>query len=255
MKEIFECSAFAGVALSLVAYYIGVFLKKKLKLAIFNPLLVSIIITVIVLIVGNVDYDTYNEGAKYLSWFLTPATVCLAIPLYEQVELLKEHYVAVFLGIISGVLTSMGVVLVLAKLFSLSHKEYVTLLPKSITTAIGMGVSEELGGYVTITVAVIVITGVLGNILAELVLKVFRIIEPVSKGIATGSAAHAIGTAKAMEMGEIECAMSSLINCSIGYTYSNWCIVFCELYIMMSWFKYLNFREDKLIIFLFLWIL
>ena len=151
MKEIFECSAFAGVALSLVAYYIGVFLKKKLKLAIFNPLLVSIIITVIVLIVGNVDYDTYNEGAKYLSWFLTPATVCLAIPLYEQVELLKEHYVAVFLGIISGVLTSMGVVLVLAKLFSLSHKEYVTLLPKSITTAIGMGVSEELGGYVTIT--------------------------------------------------------------------------------------------------------
>ncbi len=156
MKEIFECSAFAGVALSLVAYYIGVFLKKKLKLAIFNPLLVSILITVIVLIVGKVDYDTYNESAKYLSWLLTPATVCLAIPLYEQVELLKEHYVAVFLGIISGVLTSMGVVLVLAKLFSLSHKEYVTLLPKSITTAIGMGVSEELGGYVTITVAVII---------------------------------------------------------------------------------------------------
>lgn len=210
MKEIFECSAFAGVALSLVAYYIGVFLKKKLKLAIFNPLLVSILITVIVLIVGTVDYDTYNESAKYLSWLLTPATVCLAIPLYEQVELLKEHYVAVFLGIISGVLTSMGVVLVLAKLFSLSHKEYVTLLPKSITTAIGMGVSEELGGYVTITVAVIVITGVLGNILAELVLKIFRITEPVSKGIATGSAAHAIGTAKAMEMGEIEGAMSSL---------------------------------------------
>ena len=210
MKEIFECSAFAGVALSLVAYYIGVFLKKKLKLAIFNPLLVSILITVIVLIVGTVDYDTYNESAKYLSWLLTPATVCLAIPLYEQVELLKEHYVAVFLGIISGVLTSMGVVLVLSKLFSLSHKEYVTLLPKSSTTAIGMGVSEELGGYVTITVAVIVITGVLGNILAELVLKIFRITEPVSKGIATGSAAHAIGTAKAMEMGEIEGAMSSL---------------------------------------------
>ena len=182
----------------------------NVRLCLFNPLLVSIIITVIVLIVGNVYYDTYNECAKYLSWFLTPATVCLAIPLYEQVELLKEHYVAVFLGIISGVLTSMGVVLVLAKLFSLSHKEYVTLLPKSITTAIGMGVSEELGGYVTITVAVIVITGVLGNILAELVLKIFRITEPVSKGIATGSAAHAIGTAKAMEMGEIEGAMSSL---------------------------------------------
>ena len=254
MKEIFECSAFAGVALSLVAYYIGVFLKKKLKLAIFNPLLVSILITVIVLIVGKVDYDTYNESAKYLSWLLTPATVCLAIPLYEQVELLKEHYVAVFLGIISGVLTSMGVVLVLAKLFSLSHKEYVTLLPKSITTAIGMGVSEELGGYVTITVAVIVITGVLGNILAELVLKIFRITEPVSKGIATGSAAHAIGTAKAMEMGEIEGAMSSLSIAVSGILTVIGASVFCELYIMMSWFKYLNFREDKLIIFPFLYI-
>ena len=114
------------------------------------------------------------------------------------------------LGIGAGVLTSLTTVFVLAKLMGLSHQEYVTLLPKSITTAIGMGVAEELGGYVTITVAVIVITGVLGNIFAELICKVFRITHPIAKGLAIGSASHAIGTAKAMEIGEVEGAISSL---------------------------------------------
>lgn len=147
---------------------------------------------------------------RYLSWLLTPATVCLAIPLYEEFELLKSNVRAVMCGIISGVLTSLITILVLAMFFGLTHEEYVTLLPKSITTAIGMGVSEELGGYVTITVAVIIITGVIGNILAEFICKIFRIEEPIAKGIAIGSAAHAIGTAKAMEIGEVEGAMSSL---------------------------------------------
>ena len=141
---------------------------------------------------------------------MTPSTVCLAIPLYEEWELLKSNAKAVILGISSGVITSLATVFVLAKLMGLSHADYVTLLPKSITTAIGMGVSEELGGYVTITVAVIVITGVLGNIFGELICKIFRIQEPISKGLALGTAAHAIGTAKAMEIGEIEGAMSSL---------------------------------------------
>ena len=145
-----------------------------------------------------------------MSWLLTPATVCLAIPLYEQLELLKKNWAAVAAGIVSGVLTSLATVFVLALLFGLNHQEYVTLLPKSITTAIGMGVSEELGGYVTITVAVIVITGVLGNILGELVCRIFGIKEPIAKGLALGTSAHAIGTAKAMELGEIEGAMSSL---------------------------------------------
>lgn len=186
------------------------FLKRKTHLGIFNPLLVSIAVTIVVLLIADVDYDTYNKGASYLSWFLTPATVCLAIPLYEQIELLKTHWKAVIAGILSGVLTSLVTVFVLSKIMSLSHKEYVTMLPKSITTAIGMGVSEELGGYVTITVAVIIVTGVLGNILADFICKIFRITEPIAKGLAIGSASHAIGTAKAMEMGEIEGAMSSL---------------------------------------------
>ena len=204
MNDFLRESLFAGVTLSLLSYFIGSVLKKKFKLGIFNPLLISIIITIIVLAVSGVDYDVYNQGARYLSWFLTPATVCLAIPLYEQWSLLKKNYKAVVVGIASGVLTS------LSKIMNLSHAEYVTLLPKSITTAIGMGVSEELGGYVTITVAVIVVTGVLGNIFGELICKIFRIKEPIAKGLALGSAAHAIGTAKAMEMGEVEGAMSSL---------------------------------------------
>lgn len=210
MNEFFANAAFAGVSVSLISYMIGVYLKKKLNVGLFNPLLISIAVTIIFLVLAHIDYNAYNEGARYLSWLLTPATVCLAIPLYEEFELLKSNVRAVMCGIISGVLTSLITILVLAMFFGLTHEEYVTLLPKSITTAIGMGVSEELGGYVTITVAVIIITGVIGNILAEFICKIFRIEEPIAKGIAIGSAAHAIGTAKAMEIGEVEGAMSSL---------------------------------------------
>lgn len=210
MRDFFETSLFAGVSLSLIAYLIGMALKKRFKLGIFNPLLISILISILVLVVSDIDYEVYNEGAKYLSWLLTPATVCLAIPLYEQWELLKKNSWAVLLGLLAGTVTSLVTILVLAKLFGLSHEEYVTMLPKSITTAIGMGVSEELGGYVTITVAVIVITGVLGNMFGELVCKIFRITEPISKGLAFGASAHAIGTAKAIELGKVEGAMSGL---------------------------------------------
>ena len=210
MNDFFQNSMFAGVALSMIAYLLGVMLKKKLKFGFFNPLLISIVMSIIVLIIGKVDYDTYYEGAKYLSWLLTPATVCLAIPLYEQWELLKQNYKAVLFGLLAGTITSLTTVFVLARLCGLSHEEYVTLLPKSITTAIGMGVSEELGGYVTITVAVIIITGVLGNMFGELICKYCKITEPISKGLAFGASSHAIGTAKALEIGEVEGAMSSL---------------------------------------------
>lgn len=203
-------SAFFGVVISLLAYELGMLLKKKFGLPIFNPLLISIAVVIVFLAVFDIDYQNYNDGAKYLSYLLTPATVCLAIPLYEQMEALKKNIKAILAGILSGVLTSLTVVLVLALIFNLNHKMYVTLLPKSITTAIGMGVSEELGGAVTITVAVIIITGVLGNMLAETLCKLFHIEEPIAKGIGIGSASHAIGTAKAMEMGDVEGAMSSL---------------------------------------------
>lgn len=210
MKEFLEGSVFWGAVISLLAYEFGLVLKKKFRMAVFNPLLISILCVIGVLSVLRVDYESYNEGAKYLSYLLTPATVCLAVPLYEQMTLLRNNLKAVAAGIISGVLASLVSVLLLAKLFGLSHEQYVTLLPKSITTAIGMGVSEELGGIVTITVAVIIITGVLGNMIGEAVCKLFRIEEPIAKGLALGTSAHAIGTAKAMELGQVEGAMSSL---------------------------------------------
>lgn len=210
MKEFLVNSVFFGALLSLAGYELGLILKKKFKLAIFNPLLIASVSVIAVLLLLDIDYESYNEGGKYLSYLLTPATVSLAVPLYEQLELLKKNLKAVAAGIISGVIASVFGVFALCKLFGMNHQQYVTLLPKSITTAIGMGVSEELGGIVTITVAVIVITGVMGNVIADLVYKIFRIDEPVAKGLALGTASHAIGTAKAMELGMTEGAMSSL---------------------------------------------
>lgn len=210
MHSLLEQSVFFGVTVSIAAYEAGSLLKKKYHSALFNPLLLSVAATIVLLVLFRIDYDTYYEGAKYLSYLLTPATVCLAIPMYEQLELLKKNLKAVMVGIISGVLMSLGCILVMAIVFGLNHETYVTLLPKSITAAIGMGVSEELGGYVTITVATIVITGVLGNIIGEGLCKLFHIEEPIAKGVALGTASHAIGTARAMEMGEIEGAMASL---------------------------------------------
>lgn len=203
-------SVFFGVALSLVAYQIGMLIKKKVKTAIANPLLIAVLLVVVVLLAFKIDYDTYYNGAKYISYFLTPATISLAIPLYRQMELLKKYPKAIFGGIAAGVLTAMVSIFLLSLAFGLTHEEYVTLLPKSVTTAIGMGVSEKMGGMVTITVVAIIITGMLGNIAAEAVCKICKIEEPIAKGLAIGTSAHALGTSKAMEMGEIEGAMSSL---------------------------------------------
>ena len=210
MDNLIMSSATVGIVLSLLAYEIGLAAQRKWKLAILNPLLISIILVIVFLLVFHVDYESYNISAKYLSYLLTPATVCLAIPLYLQLELLKKNIFAILGGVFSGVLASLGSVLAMSVLFGLNHEEYVTMLPKSITTAIGMGISEDLGGYVTISVAVIIITGVLGNMSAEYICKLVRIKSPISRGLAIGTASHAVGTARAMELGEVEGAMSSL---------------------------------------------
>lgn len=210
MNGLLMNSLYFGMVISVGTYLFGVWLRKKVPLAILNPLLVSIILTIAFLLVFKIDYQDYNKGAGYLSYFLTPATVCLAIPLYKQLELLKHHFAAVAGGIVSGVLASAFSIFALSKLFGLGHEHYVTLLPKSITTAIGIGVSDKMGGIVTMTVVSICITGILGNIVADKLLKWCRIEEPIAKGLAIGTSAHALGTTKAMELGEIEGAMSSL---------------------------------------------
>ena len=210
MKELIDNSVYIGVLISLASYALGVWLRKKTGLSFFNPLLVSIILVILFLSVSGISYSTHAESADYISFLLTPATICLAVPLYEQFKLLKKNWKAVVAGIVSGVVSSLVCIFLMALLFRFDHQTYVTFLPKSITTAIGMGVAEELGGYVSLAVVVIVITGVLGNVIAEAVLKLFKIEEPIAKGIAIGSSSHAVGTAKAMEIGQIEGAMSSL---------------------------------------------
>lgn len=210
MAEFASNSLFFGAFLSLAAYGVGVFLRSRWKFALFNPLLVAIVLVVVFLVGFKIDYATYMEGARYISYLLTPATVCLAVPLYQQFSLLKKNAKAVLLGIAAGVLASLTVILAMSILFHLDHTMYVTLLPKSITTAIGIGVSEELGGIQSLTVVVIIITGVLGNIFAELICKVFRITDPIAQGVGIGTSTHAVGTARAMEMGEIQGAMSGL---------------------------------------------
>ncbi|MCQ4636523.1 LrgB family protein [Anaerovorax odorimutans] len=210
MKEVFIDSAVLGVLITIGAFQLGMFLKRKLKWSLLNPVLVATALIIPALLLLDIDYRVYEEGAKYITYLLTPATICLAVPLYEQIEVLKKNALAILAGIFSGVLTSMLCILGFALLFKLDHQLYVTLLPKSITTAMGIGVSQELGGIVTITVMTIIVTGIIGNILADAIFKVFRIRHPVAKGASIGTAAHVIGTSRAVELGEIEGAMSGL---------------------------------------------
>ena len=210
MKELLNNSMFFGITLSLAAYGIGIIAKKYLKIFLFNPLLIAITLTIMVLLASGIEYAEYNNSAKYLSYLLTPATICLAIPLYEQYKLLKKNFTAIIIGITSGVFTSLTTIFLMALLFKLGHYEYITLLPKSITTAIGIGLSQELEGYVSITVASIMITGLFGNIAGDIICKLCGIKHPIARGIAIGTSAHVMGTAKALQMGQIEGAMSSL---------------------------------------------
>ena len=210
MNEIIRNSLFFGVALSIATFIIGTLIKRRWNFFLFNPLLVSITLTIATLLILRIEYSSYNESAKYLTYLLTPATVALAIPLYEQLVLLKKNLTAILIGIASGVMCSGFSIFVMALLFNLNHTQYVTLLPKSITTAIAIGLSTELDGYVAITVSAIIFTGLIGNIAGELMCRILRIKHPIAKGIAIGTATHVMGTSKAMEIGEIEGAMSSL---------------------------------------------
>ena len=204
-----NCACF-GVFLCLGAYFLAVRINRRWKSPLTNPLLLAVACVIAVLVLCRVDYTVFRDSAGPLSYLLTPATVSLAIPLYRQLEQLRRHARAIVLGVLSGGLTSGLSILAMSALFGLSHAHYVTLLPKSVTTAIGMSLSSELGGAAAITVTAIVVTGILGNCMAVFLCRLFRITEPVARGIAIGTASHALGTSKAIELGEVEGAMSGL---------------------------------------------
>lgn len=210
MNDMLQDSVFFGLFLSLFTYWIGVKIKNRFKWTILNPLLISILLCIVCLALGHISYATFNQGAQYLSYLLTPSTVCLALPMYRQMEVLKANWLPVLAGVVSGCAVTLGLVLLCGWFMKMEQTLTVSLLPKSITTAIAIGVTEELNGISAITVAAVIITGIIGAVVAGTVFRLFKIEEPVAQGLACGTSAHAIGTTKALELGEIQGAMSSL---------------------------------------------
>lgn len=210
MQNLLLDSAYMGCFISLAAYFLGSWIKKKTRLEWLNPLLFAIVLVILFLKLTGIDFEEYRKGADMLQYFLTPATICLAVPLYRQWKLLKDNAGAILLSICVGSITSMAGVYFITRLTGMDHTFYVSMLPKSITTAIGISVSEELGGIIAITAAVIIVTGILGSMMANLVFSICNISDPVAQGVALGTSAHAIGTSKALRMGEVQGAMSSL---------------------------------------------
>lgn len=212
MKEVLSISLF-GVLISLVAFEIGLVVNRKTKIALFNPLLIAILIVIIVLKFSNISLDSYNQGGKIISFLLAPATVALAVPLYKNYLLLKKNAFPIIMGIISGSTISIVSIIVLSRLFNINSDLGLSLVPKSVTTPIGIEVSKQIGGIPEVTVAAIVITGITGSILAPYIFKLIKVKDKVAIGVAIGTTSHALGTSKAIEMGEVEGAMSGL---SIG---------------------------------------
>lgn len=213
MMSILTDNILFGLVLSLIAFEIGLFVYKKTKFPLFNPLLIAIALVIGFLVIFDIDYDLYNEGAKFINMFLGPATVVLALPLYKQLKLLKKYLMPILIGIFVGSSVSITSVIFLSYIFGLDKTITISLLPKSVTTPIGIEISNQLGGLQPVTILAIVISGIFGAIIAPLLCKIFKIKNKVAIGIALGTSSHAIGTTKALEFGETEGAMSSL---SIG---------------------------------------
>lgn len=210
MQEYFANSIFFGIFLTIFMYQIGAVIQKKWPLPIFNPLLLSMFAIMGVLIVTGIPYETYEQGAQVIGNMLTPLTVCLAVPLYRQLRVLKENIAAVLISISCGCLAHIATMLVLAKVLGVEDVLRDSLLGKSVTTAIALGVTNELGGIQGITIIGVVVAGVMGPLVGPTVLRLVHVKNPVAFGLGMGSASHAIGTSKALEIGEVQGAMSSL---------------------------------------------
>ena len=216
LNEFLSSSSAWGVLLTLAAFALGTLINKVTGKAVFNPLLLGSIFVIILLSVLKISYADYKVSAAPVSYLLLPATISLAIPLYEKWDLLKENAAAIIAGISVGTLVSLGSALALAVAMDLTREQYVTLLPKSVTTAISMDVAAELGGIAALTGAIVILTGIAGNLLAE----------TVCKGVGIGTSAHAVGTSKALQMGEVEGAMSGLSIAVAGVLTAVLCPIF-----------------------------
>ena len=199
-------SPYFGVALSVIAFAIGVKLQQKLKTPVCNPLIIAILLVVGVLLIFKIPYESYYEGGKVIDMFLAPATACLAVAIYSKLKILKD----ILVGCTAGSAASMASVYGLCRLFGLDESLTISLIPKSVTTPIAVSVAEPNGGVVPVTVVAVIFTGILGGIFAPLLIRLLRIKDPVAAGLAIGASSHAVGTSKAVELGETEGAMSGL---------------------------------------------
>ncbi|MCI8417554.1 MAG: LrgB family protein [Lachnospiraceae bacterium] len=210
MNDLLQDSVYFGFAITLFAYWIGMVLAKKINFPLLNPMVIAIILVVIFLLLFDIEVETYNKGADFLQHFLTPATVCLAVPLYRKLQVLKDNLLAILAGVFSGCVASGVGILALCKLTGLDQVLYRSLLPKSITTAMALGVAEKLQAMPSITIIGIMVAGLTGAIMAPIMFRIFRIVEPVAQGLSIGTCSHALGTTKAVEIGEVQGAMSGL---------------------------------------------
>ena len=199
-----------GIALSILTFWIGVKIQKKTKLVICNPLIISIVLCIGVLLIFKIPYESYNEGGSIINMFLGPATACLAVSIYTKLELLKKNWLPLLVGCAAGSLTSMVSVVLLCKLMGLDESMTMSLIPKSVTTPIAVSISGAHGGIVPVTVVAVIFTGILGSMLAPTLIRIFRMKDSITAGLAIGACSHAVGTSKAIEIGETEGAMSGL---------------------------------------------
>lgn len=210
MNELLKDSVYFGMTVSLAAYFAGAWLQKKSRLSILNPLLTAMILIILFLEACGIEYEVYDYGAKYLTYFLTPATICLAVPLYNQFQVLKKNFPAVLGGILCGCIAHALVVILIMNAAGMERELLFSLLPKSVTTPIALGMTQELGGVSGITIVGVCVAGILGSVVGPSLMRLFRVNDPIAVGLGLGTASHAIGTAKAAELGEIQAAMSSL---------------------------------------------
>lgn len=209
MSEIFS-SPYFGVALSVAAFGIGVKLQQKLKTPVCNPLIIAIVLIAGVLLIFKIPYEAYNVGGEIINMFLAPATACLAVAIYTKIKILKQYWLPILVGCTVGSAASMLSVYGMCRLFGLDESLTVSLIPKSVTTPIAVSIAEPAGGVVPITVVAVIGTGILGSIIAPLLIRVFKVTDPMAAGLAIGASSHAVGTSKAIELGEVEGAMSGL---------------------------------------------
>ena len=212
MTDFILSSSFFGILLSFVTFMFFFVIREKFKIKnpLFNPLLWSSTVIIVFLLVTKIDYEVYNKSAQYVTYWLTPVTICLAIPLYRRIKELKENIVAIVISIICGCIGHALVMVVIATAVKMQQVLTYSVMSKSVTTAIAMALTEKLGGIPAVTIVGVTVAGMTGAVLGPTILKIFRVKEPVAQGLAMGTASHAVGTSKAMELGEIQGAMSSL---------------------------------------------